>query len=257
MLGLLAIIFTLAFPSASKADPLVLAGFDLFSTRPGTQVNLDPVAQGLGNQPFRGVPLGTFNFGMGPVAVFNTDTIVQRLGNATPGNPTVPIEMVALQLMSVNQVNTGAGAAFLFVTLQSARGGPASIGTLTITFGPEGIPHGTFDSTLNVFFDIRVGSLDGPIVFSNETALVLMANDVPWSHFPPNGALLIPGVNFLLNGQDQLNDFFPDSFEETKPDGTRHEVESATVPEPTTISLLAIGIAGVATRVFKRSKQGR
>ena len=156
----------------------------------------------------------------------------------------------------MNQFNTGAGAGFLFVTLQSARGGPASTGMLTITFGPEGIPHGTFDSTLNVFFDIRVGSLDGPIVFSNETPLVLMAPDVLWSHFPPNGAVLIPGVNFLLNGQDQLNDFFPvGSFEERHPDGTVHGVETGTVPEPTTISLLAIGIAGIAARVFKRRKQ--
>src|SRR5215213_4387766 len=104
MLGLLAIVFTLAFPSASKADPLVLAGFDLFTTLPGTQVNL----AGAGLQPFIGVPLGTFDFGSGPVAVFNTDTIVQRLANATPLSPTVPIEMVALQLMSVNQFNLGA-----------------------------------------------------------------------------------------------------------------------------------------------------
>jgi len=215
MLGLLAIVFTLAFPSASKADPLVLAGFDLFTTLPGTQVNL----AGAGLQPFIGVPLGTFDFGSGPVAVFNTDTIVQRLANATPLSPTVPIEMVALQLMSVNQFNLGAGTDFLFVTLQSARvgGGPASTGTLTITFGPEGIPHGTFDSTLNVAFDIRFGSLTGPIVFSD--VLVLESQDVPWSHFPPDPTVLILDVNFFLNGQNQLNDFFPlGPFQEIKPD---------------------------------------
>ena len=247
MLGLLAVFFTLAFPKPSQAGALVVAGFDLFTTRPGTQVNLGMA----GMQPFRGVPLGTFDFGMGPVAVFNTDTIVRRLGTATPSSPTIGLEMVALQLMSVNQFNLGAGNGFHFVTLQSARGGPASTGTMTITFGPEGIPHGTFDSTLNVAFDIRFGSLDGPIVFSN--TMILTSHNVPWSHGPVGaGLVLIPGVNLFPNG------LFPvGSFVEIKPDdGTRHEVESATTPEPATISLLALGIAGVAARVFKRSKPG-
>jgi len=249
VLALLTIFFTLAFPSAGQADPLVLPGFDLFETRAGTTVNLGPA----GLQPFRGVPLGTFNFGNGDVAIFNTDTIVRRLGSATPGSPIVPIEMVALQLASVNQFNLGAGNDFHFVTLQSIRGGPASTGTITINFGPEGVPHGTFDSELTVHFDIRVGSLNGPIVFSN--TLVLTASGVPWSHFPPLDAVLIPGVNFLLNGQNQLNDFFPEPFAEAKPDDAEHRVRQATIPEPTTLSLLAIGIAGVAARVWKRRKQ--
>jgi hypothetical protein len=241
MLGLVALIMILARPIASQADPLVLAGFDLFQTEPGTRVNLEPV--GLGTQPFIGVPLGTFDFGMGPVAVFNTDTIVQRLEDATPANPTIPLEVVALQLMSVNQFTLGGDTGFLFVTLQSVRGGPTSTGTMTITFSGEG---GTFDSTLNIAFDMRFGSLDGPILFSD--TLVLVAHDVLWSHIPAAGAVIIPGVN-------DVNSLFPvGSFEEVKidQDGTKHEVSSATVPEPATISLLAIGIAGVAARVFKR-----
>jgi hypothetical protein len=49
-------------------------GHDLFATQPGTQVNLGLA----GIQPFVGVPLGSFDFGMGLGATFNTDTIVQR-----------------------------------------------------------------------------------------------------------------------------------------------------------------------------------
>ena len=101
--SLLTFIVLAAFPSAIRADNVVLAGFDLFTTVPGTQVNLGPA----GIQPFQGVPLGTFNFGTGPIATFNTDTIVQRQGNATVGSPTVPIQLIALQLMSVNQFNLG------------------------------------------------------------------------------------------------------------------------------------------------------
>jgi len=256
ILAILFTVFTVAFPGTIRADNVVLAGFDLFETRPGTLVNVAPPGEPADLQPFKGVPLGSFNFGTGLIATFNTDTIVQRLGNATVASPTVPIQMVALQLMSVNQFNFGGVNGFLFVTLQSARvgGGQASTGTLTITFGPEGIPHGTFDSTLDVFFDIRFGALDGPIVFSN--MLTLRSEDVPWSHFPPFGAVLIQGVNFPLNGQNQLNDFFPvGPFKEDKPeDGARHFVATATTPEPTTIFLLGAGLAGVAAKLRMRSR---
>src|SRR5690349_12266098 len=96
ILGMLLTVFTLAFPSVSKADPLVLHGFDLFTTVPGsTKVNLP----GVGIQPFKGVPLGTFNFGSGPVDTGNADTIVRRLGDASPASPTIPIQLVALQFM--------------------------------------------------------------------------------------------------------------------------------------------------------------
>lgn len=248
ILGILLTVFTVAFPSVSKADPLVLRGFDLFTTiSSSTKVDLP----GVGIQPFKGVPLGTFDFGSGPVNTGNTDTIVRRLADASPANPTIPIQLVALQFMSVNPINGN----FLFITLQSDRGGPASLGLMTINFGPEGIPHGTFDSTLSVFFDVRVGSLDGEIVFSGNKTLT--AFDIPWSHFPPPGALTIIGVNFLLNGQNQLNDFFPrDTIMHVNPDGSMHTVTTAGVPEPATMSLLAVGIAGFAARAYRRRKAG-
>jgi hypothetical protein len=249
-LSLLAFILIAAFPSASQADPLVLGGFDLFQTVPPAKFNL-----GQDSIAVKGVPLGTFNFGSGPVNTFNADTVVRRLGDATPANPTINLQVVALQFMSVDPVNFGTGTDFLFVTLQSARGGPASLGLLTINFGPEGSPHGTFDSTLSVFFDVRVGSLNGDIIFSGMKTLTALG--VPWSHFPPPDAVLIPGVNFMLNGQNQLNDFFPiGSVMHQNPDGSMHTVETATVPEPTTLGLLAAGIAGVAARIYRRRKSG-
>lgn len=255
ILGIVLTVFTLAFPSASQADPLVLSGFDLFATDlAGTRINFGLNPGQLGIQPFRGVPLGSFNFGGGSVNTGNADTIVQRLGNATPGTPTIPLQIVALQLMSFNQFDLGGGFGFHFITLQSARGGPASLGSMTISFGPEGTPHGTFDSTFDVFFDIRLGALDGPIVFSGLKTLSVL--DAPWGHFPPPDAILIPGVNFMLNGQNQLNDFFPIGLVlHTNPDFSSHQVLTAT-PEPTTLGLLAAGIAGFAARVYRRRKTG-
>ena len=251
ILGILIALFTVAFPSTSQADPLVLRGFDVFATdTSGTKINLPTVGFPL----FKGVPLGSFNFGSGPVNTGNADTIIQRLGDASPANPTIALQVVALQFMSLDPINFGGGTNFLFITLQSVRGGPASTGMMTINFGPEGSPHGTFDSTLDVFFDIRVGSLDGMIVFSGMKTLTAL--NVPWSHLPPADAILIPDVNFLLNGQNQSNDFFPIGLVmHSSPDQSMHTVLTAT-PEPTTLALLAAGIAGVAARVYKRRKTG-
>ncbi len=59
--------------SAARGGSLVVtAGYDLFQT-----VAADTSFPGLGN--LMGVPLGTFNFGGGPVNTGLTDTIVQRL----------------------------------------------------------------------------------------------------------------------------------------------------------------------------------
>jgi hypothetical protein len=239
-----------AFTSASVSHAafVVLPGYDLFHTEPGTS---------FGGVPFTGVPLGTFNFGSGAVGTANTDTIVQRLGpSAAPGAvpgvaPPIPIEMRALQLMSVTPTNFGLGVGFYFITLQSVRGGPASTGTLTDTFGPEGIPHGTFDSAISVFFDVRLGSLSGPIALSDN--LLLTSDDVPWSHFPPPLALEIPGVNTFLNGSDRSTDFFPFGvFAEQEIGGAVpaiHVVTTATgaraVSEPGTLLLSLLGVLGL------------
>ena len=66
MLLVLAVLFaTLCFPGASGAD-LVLPGYDLLETSPGTT---------FGGVAFHGVPLGTFDFGgtIGVKNVGNTD----------------------------------------------------------------------------------------------------------------------------------------------------------------------------------------
>jgi hypothetical protein len=115
---------------------------------------------------------------------------------------------------------------------------------MTIDFGPEGVPHGTLDSFFDVFFDVRLGSLSGPIILSD--SLTLTANGVPWSHFPPPGAVEIPGVNTFLSGQDRSEDFFPvGTFAESNPVAT-YVGSAATVPEPSTFVMgVVFGVIGL------------
>ena len=228
----------LALPSVSRAVPIVDSGYDLLTTQSGTT---------FAGAPFEGVPLGTFNFGgtIGVQNVGNTDTIIQRLAPATgPSSQTIPIAMLALQLVSVNPINLGAGVGFYYITLQSARGGPASTGQMTINFAPQ-----TFTSFFDVFFDVRLGSLNGPIVES--TDLVLSNSGTAWSNMAPSGSLLINGVNNDLNGTDTSNDFWPGTITEAHPSGAQHvagsTTVSTTVPDGgTTLAMLGLALGGLA-----------
>src|SRR5437867_1582659 len=185
--GLAGFLTVFASPSRSQAGPIVAAGFDLLTTVDGT--TFDPDGPGpMVPIPFMGVPLGSFNFGgsIGIKPTGATDTIVQRKAPATTPASTIPIELVALQLQSVNPI---AGHS-LFITLQSVRGGPASTGQMTINF----VPSDTFTSFFDIFFDVRQDSLTGPIVQSGTDHIVTLGS-VPWSETPPPGTLVIHGVN--------------------------------------------------------------
>jgi hypothetical protein len=260
--GLVGFIALMA-PSVGKASTFdVAAGWDLFKTDPaGTSF------PGLG--PLMGVPEGTFDFnntfgrGIGVQNVGDTDTIIQRTApaiaspQAAGGTATVGLLMQALQLETVVPVNfAGNGVDNYFVTLQSARatGGPASTGTITITWDATGL-GGTFSSAIDVFFDIRKTSLTGAIVLSSD--LVLSSSTVPWTDLPPAGALQIVNVNEFLSGTagDRTQDFWPvGAFQESHPNGSVHEVRPSdpNVPEPASVVLLGIGTLVLGARGWRR-----
>jgi hypothetical protein len=218
--------------SASYADWTVHEGWDLFVTVNGTQFN---------GEPFLGEPLGTFNFG-GSIGTKtlneDIDTIMHRTEAATvtetPGNSdTIEIELVALQLKSVNQFNWGAGNGYHYITLDT---GQSSTGTMDITF--DDAAGGTFDSFFTVYYDIRYGAVDGTIIsFGNH---LMEANSVPWGRVSPDEDYEIQDVNYLLDGSTTNEDFWPDGeIIHIPPTGTdKHNVSA---PEPATMSLLAIG----------------
>jgi len=252
--ALVVAVTTMAVPGTSRADFNVAQGWDLFQTvSPGSNFT------GLGQ--LMGVPLSTFDFdnafgrGIGVRGVSPTDTIVQRLDNVIVSGVgqtgTTNLVMNALQLETVAPVNfAGLGLDNYFVTLQSVRGGQATVGSMAITFLTG--QSGTFASSLDVFFDIRKGSLGGAIVFSSD--LVLTSSGTAWRSTPPTPALEITGVNRFLSGinGDRSRDFWVDEFNEQKPSGDIHRVREA--PEPASIVLLGIGALGLGAYGWRRRR---
>jgi hypothetical protein len=241
--GLLALVAGSAAPA--RADFNVAQGWDLFATDAGSTS-----FPGLGN--LMGVPLGTFDFGnefgrgLGVQNTGTADSIVQRLQAAQVAgagqSATINVQIVALQLETTAPVNfNGNGLDNYFVTLQSIHGGPASTGTDTITFDSSGL-GGTYSSSLTIIFDIRKGSLNGPIVDSESTTLT--TDSTPWGNLPPTGAITIENVNRVLSGVsgDPTQDFFLNGSE-------------GAVPEPSSLALFGLGAAATLGLSRHRSRR--
>lgn len=226
----------IAGSSVSQAGYVVEMGHDLFRTDTA-YLNL-----GSGPIPFEGVPLGTFDWSgttWDNEDLGNTDTIIERKGAAVTGGsgetaPPIPIELVALQLVSVDPIDVGAGLGFHYATLQA---GTPSTGTMDITFDDE--LGGSFASFFDVFFDLRIGALDGPILFSGFKTFT--STGVAWAREPTDpDAIKLDGINYLLDGGTISEDFWPPVGVHDAGDGSQHIVSTAT-PEPTTICLLGLG----------------
>jgi len=227
-----------ARPAESRAA-IVSPGYDLFHT---VAAVTDPP---LGTMV--GVPLGTYDFGngMGPVPVGNADTIVQRnnlVSEPVGDTGTTSLTVKALQFASLTTPG-------LFVTLDPTI---ASTGSMAITFVTA--DSGTFTSTLDVHFEIHMGSLIGPVVGTGEEVFATTAT--AWGRTAPPGAVTIPGINYLLNGMDTSTDFWPVPFTEVagSPIPAQHSVDAASIPEPSTwIMLLTAGvIVPVSTKWGRR-----
>jgi len=204
------------------------AGYDLFQTIASGTVFM--------GEHFQGVPLGTYDFGAGPVGVGNADTIIQRTQDVSASGGTTNLAVRALQLESVTPVDLGPplGAHYLFITLDQAQ---QAIWQSTPTNNVMTISDTTFaTSFFDVFFDVHLDSLTGTVIQSGSVDLSSSGN--AWSNNAPAGAELIPGVNNNLNGSNQNADFWPAAGLHNGP----HLVDpAAVVPEPTALVLTGIG----------------
>ncbi len=223
--GLAAIVAALAWPSAVRADDLVVAsGWDLLLTVDAELKN--PGLPGPDFLDFKGVPLGTYDFkgSIGVQNVGNSDTIIHRLDTATippSGSDTIGIQVDALQL-----IDTSDG---YYATLNPNT---ASTGNLTI------FDDGTWSNDFYVYFDLYAGASANPAYYLGNGNKHFIGSG-NWTHYPGTGDPLITGVNSLLNGSDHLNDFFlVGQAVHDAGDGSFHIVIS---PEPSSALLAVLG----------------
>lgn len=236
VLGLAGILW---LPSALQAQPLG-AGFNGFDT-----VTTGPSVTMFDGVPWQGVPLGTFNFGSGPVNVGATDTIIQRVGYpvTAPGG-TMSLSVDALQLQTVNQVSLGGGpVGYYFVTLDTSA---QNTGLLTIDSFPTAGSPGTFHDEFTIYFDIRYGSLTGPIVAPDQN-LTLVASGDWWPTLPSPDPPLVHHDNegagdwHVVTIDPSIPDTIVDGFYPT--------------PEPSGLALLGLGLLSMAIKTRRGRKQ--
>jgi hypothetical protein len=94
-----------------------------------------------------------------PFGPGNTDTIVQRQGDATINGGAIPIQLVALSLGSTAPVLVGGNPYNVSHMLDSTQLAK-NVGTITIMGSTSG---GTFTSSLNVFFDATFKPVGGGV----------------------------------------------------------------------------------------------
>jgi hypothetical protein len=243
----------LALATAAVATPIG-PGFDFLKAQPSSiwDFSTNPIPAG-----FFGDGSDLFDQATVPV----TMTKVWRGRPAEFLDPAVPVavetEMVAMSLHSVEpiEVTYGGGSPRffdVFITLDD-RSGP-SVGVYELTHNPPGDPDGGWlmDSFFDVFFDIHFMPVIGgaPLHLYRSQRLAL-ADPVPWSH----------AGSPLYNHGDSGGFFLGlDPSDLLPPDGPMPQtiiyegseftwvVRLAAVPEPATLTFLALGVLGIRRR---------
>jgi hypothetical protein len=237
--------------ASSQASNTIPPGHMLLTTQPFTFYEFFGFA-GLNSVELEGVPLGSFDFGSGLVATGNADTIVERHATASVASSTIPIEIVALELRSIDPIDIGNGPEFLSLTLNFDAGSAMTINGLAT----EANPHGTFDSNFHYFFDV-FGSISGYLGTLETTTSQTGAG---WKHVSNVTEPHIAGVNSLLNGSTTDNDFwFTETADHLFATGGHHFLSDGELPSVPSVSILGggvlcLGLMNAGLRLLRREK---
>ena len=207
-------------------------------------------------QPTFFVPLGPANPLMGvPIGPGNTDTIVRRHANcalslSTIGSQcTIPIEMVALQLVSVQPIGV------------RVRESPSLTSSGQMQISSDGSGNGgTFNSFFDVFFEL---SLDDGNTWQPQGPLHLNSVNTGWTTTEPlllvDGLVGDPLANRHTNkgidcpsGMRCVDFYLVGDVTEQHLDGSTHTARNA-VPEPAGLPLVGLALALMAVGTGRRA----
>lgn len=230
----------------ANAVETVAEGSDYFQTQAGT---FDTIP-GIGVVDFMGVP-----FGPG-----GTDTIIQRQADAVINGPAIPIQIIGLQLESTAPVTVSPSGPTIpiFISLD-----PLNLANDTGTMSIVGsVTGGTFNSSLNVYFDICTAvSDDNGVGCGSGTTLGtgmldLVNSGDSWSPTPLAGDVLVtgpfgdPAANLHTGLPSNEVDFFPApplsecAGPANGPTGC-HIVDPAPAPEPASLAMFGAALIGL------------
>ena len=223
--------------------PTAALGSDYFATLAGTHFNF---GGGIGNVNLIGLPVGPFN----------TDTIIQRKADATLGGSAIPIQMVALSLKSTAPVNVGGSFFDVFMTLDPANLANDT-GTMSIT--GDTTSGGSFSSALNIFFQAHFQPVSTGSAFDVFNQANVTSGGNSWGPIPGSAFVIVNGPDDGTASDQQANkhsglicsaptgacevDFFAPNVTRATSTGNFSLVETAAVPEPTTLVLLMFAAA--------------
>jgi hypothetical protein len=205
--GLMSVFAMLSFSFALHGGT-ILPGWILFTT---DITNTE--FQGIG---WKGVGYSTFTFGsFGEQSVGSANFIIQNIDTITAVGASSPIQLVGAQIQTTASVPEGtfyegSPSGYYYITLDTTN---SSTGTVTIDSFPNNTSSGMFHAAITMNWDLRYGGLTGSVIFADTLGLVV--TNVLWGTNAPSGALELSRINYLLNGSNTLEDFWPSTIVDT------------------------------------------